>query len=100
MAQGAKPGEGGHLPGKKVYPWIAKTRLSTPGVALISPPPHHDIYSIEELEQLIFDLKNANRDARISVKLVSEAGVVFVVVCFFLVFVLVVFLSPCFFLFW
>ena len=75
MAQGAKPGEGGHLPGKKVYPWIAKTRLSTPGVSLISPPPHHDIYSIEDLEQLIFDLKNANRDARISVKLVSEAGV-------------------------
>ena len=75
MAQGAKPGEGGHLPGKKVYPWIAKTRLSTPGVALISPPPHHDIYSIEDLERLIFDLKNANRDARISVKLVSEAGV-------------------------
>ncbi len=75
MAQGAKPGEGGHLPGKKVYPWIAKTRLSTPGVALISPPPHHDIYSIEDLEQLIFDLKNANEDARISVKLVSEAGV-------------------------
>ncbi len=75
MAQGAKPGEGGHLPGKKVYPWIAKTRLSTPGVALISPPPHHDIYSIEDLEQLIFDLKNANRDARITVKLVSEAGV-------------------------
>ena len=58
MAQGAKPGEGGHLPGKKVYPWIAKTRLSTPGVSLISPPPHHDIYSIEDLEQLIFDLKN------------------------------------------
>jgi len=75
MAQGAKPGEGGHLPGKKVYPWIAKTRLSTPGVSLISPPPHHDIYSIEDLEQLIFDLKNANRQARISVKLVSEAGV-------------------------
>ena len=75
MAQGAKPGEGGHLPGKKVYPWIAKTRLSTPGVSLISPPPHHDIYSIEDLEQLIFDLKNSNRDARISVKLVSEAGV-------------------------
>ena len=75
MAQGAKPGEGGHLPGKKVYPWIAKTRLSTPGVALISPPPHHDIYSIEDLEQLIYDLKNSNRDARISVKLVSEAGV-------------------------
>ena len=75
MAQGAKPGEGGHLPGKKVYPWIAKTRLSTPGVSLISPPPHHDIYSIEDLEQLIFDLKNANKNARISVKLVSEEGV-------------------------
>ena len=75
MAQGAKPGEGGHLPGKKVYPWIAKTRYSTPGVPLISPPPHHDIYSIEDLAQLIFDLKNANRDARISVKLVSESGV-------------------------
>ncbi len=75
MAQGAKPGEGGHLPGKKVYPWIAKTRLSTPGVSLISPPPHHDIYSIEDLAQLIFDLKNSNRNARISVKLVSEAGV-------------------------
>ena len=75
MAQGAKPGEGGHLPGKKVYPWIAKTRCSTPGVTLISPPPHHDIYSIEDLAQLIYDLKNANRDARISVKLVSEAGV-------------------------
>ena len=75
MAQGAKPGEGGHLPGKKVYPWIAKTRYSTPGVALISPPPHHDIYSIEDLAQLIYDLKNANRSARISVKLVSEAGV-------------------------
>ena len=75
MAQGAKPGEGGHLPGKKVYPWIAKTRHSTPGVSLISPPPHHDIYSIEDLAQLIYDLKNANRDARISVKLVSEAGV-------------------------
>ncbi len=75
MAQGAKPGEGGHLPGKKVYPWIAKTRLSTPGVSLISPPPHHDIYSIEDLEQLIYDLKNANRAAGISVKLVSEAGV-------------------------
>ena len=75
MAQGAKPGEGGHLPGKKVYPWIAKTRLSTPGVSLISPPPHHDIYSIEDLAQLIYDLKNANRNARISVKLVSEAGV-------------------------
>ncbi len=75
MAQGAKPGEGGHLPGKKVYPWIAKTRMSTPGVSLISPPPHHDIYSIEDLEQLIYDLKNANKQARISVKLVSEAGV-------------------------
>ena len=75
MAQGAKPGEGGHLPGKKVYPWIAKTRCSTPGVTLISPPPHHDIYSIEDLAQLIYDLKNANRQARISVKLVSEAGV-------------------------
>ena len=75
MAQGAKPGEGGHLPGKKVYPWIAKTRCSTPGVTLISPPPHHDIYSIEDLAQLIYDLKNANRFARISVKLVSEAGV-------------------------
>ena len=75
MAQGAKPGEGGHLPGRKVYPWIARTRCSTPGVSLISPPPHHDIYSIEDLAQLIFDLKNANRNARISVKLVSEAGV-------------------------
>jgi len=75
MAQGAKPGEGGHLPGKKVYPWIASTRHSTPGVSLISPPPHHDIYSIEDLAQLIYDCKNANRDARISVKLVSEAGV-------------------------
>ena len=75
MAQGAKPGEGGHLPGKKVYPWIAKTRHSTPGVSLISPPPHHDIYSIEDLAQLIYDLKNANKNARISVKLVSEAGV-------------------------
>ena len=75
MAQGAKPGEGGHLPGKKVYPWVAKTRFSTPGVALISPPPHHDIYSIEDLAQLIYDLKNANRKARINVKLVSEAGV-------------------------
>ncbi len=75
MAQGAKPGEGGHLPGRKVYPWIAKTRLSTPGVSLISPPPHHDIYSIEDLAELIYDLKNANKDARISVKLVSEAGV-------------------------
>ncbi len=75
MAQGAKPGEGGHLPGRKVYPWIAKTRHSTPGVSLISPPPHHDIYSIEDLAQLIYDLKNANKNARISVKLVSEAGV-------------------------
>ena len=75
MAQGAKRGEGGHLPGKKVYPWIAKTRLSTPGVSLISPPPHHDIYSIEDLAELIYDLKNANKNARISVKLVSEAGV-------------------------
>ncbi|MCC6094836.1 MAG: glutamate synthase large subunit [Eubacterium sp.] len=75
MAQGAKPGEGGHLPGKKVYPWVAATRFSTPGVSLISPPPHHDIYSIEDLAQLIYDLKNANRDARISVKLVSENGV-------------------------
>ncbi len=75
MAQGAKPGEGGHLPGGKVYPWIAKTRHSTPGVSLISPPPHHDIYSIEDLAQLIYDLKNANNKARISVKLVSEAGV-------------------------
>lgn len=75
MAQGAKPGEGGHLPGGKVYPWIAKTRHSTPGVSLISPPPHHDIYSIEDLAQLIYDLKNANKNARISVKLVSEAGV-------------------------
>jgi len=75
MAQGAKPGEGGHLPGKKVYPWIGQTRHSTPGVSLISPPPHHDIYSIEDLAQLIYDLKNANKNARISVKLVSEAGV-------------------------
>ena len=75
MAQGAKPGEGGHLPGGKVYPWIAKTRHSTPGVSLISPPLHHDIYSIEDLAQLIYDCKNANKDARISVKLVSEAGV-------------------------
>ncbi len=75
MAQGAKPGEGGHLPGGKVYPWIARTRHSTPGVSLISPPPHHDIYSIEDLAQLIYDLKNANTQARISVKLVSEAGV-------------------------
>lgn len=75
LAQGAKPGEGGHLPAKKVYPWVAKTRHSTPGVSLISPPPHHDIYSIEDLAQLIYDLKNSNKRARISVKLVSEAGV-------------------------
>jgi glutamate synthase (NADPH) large chain len=75
VAQGAKPGEGGQLPGPKVYPWIAKVRHATPGVGLISPPPHHDIYSIEDLAQLIHDLKNANPDARISVKLVSEAGV-------------------------
>lgn len=75
LAQGAKPGEGGHLPAKKVYPWVAKTRHSIPGVSLISPPPHHDIYSIEDLAQLIYDLKNSNKRARISVKLVSEAGV-------------------------
>src|SRR3712207_2045597 len=75
MAQGAKPGEGGELPGHKVYPWIAKTRKSTPGVGLISPPPHHDIYSIEDLAQLIHDLKNANPRARIHVKLVAEVGV-------------------------
>jgi glutamate synthase (NADPH/NADH) large chain len=75
MAQGAKPGEGGQLPGHKVYPWVAKTRHSTPGVGLISPPPHHDIYSIEDLAQLIHDLKNANPDARVHVKLVAEAGV-------------------------
>ncbi|MCX8128965.1 MAG: glutamate synthase large subunit [Clostridia bacterium] len=75
MAQGAKPGEGGQLPGRKVYPWVANVRNSTPGVGLISPPPHHDIYSIEDLAELIHDLKNANRDARISVKLVSEVGV-------------------------
>jgi glutamate synthase domain-containing protein 3 len=75
MAQGAKPGEGGQLPGHKVYPWIAKVRHSTPGVQLISPPPHHDIYSIEDLAQLIYDLKNGNPEARISVKLVSEVGV-------------------------
>ncbi|MFM7542508.1 MAG: glutamate synthase large subunit [Actinomycetales bacterium] len=75
MAQGAKPGEGGQLPGNKVYPWIAKTRHSTPGVGLISPPPHHDIYSIEDLAQLIHDLKNSNRDARIHVKLVAQVGV-------------------------
>ena len=75
MAQGAKPGEGGELPGKKVYPWIAKTRNTTPGVGLISPPPHHDIYSIEDLAELIHDLKNGNRNARVSVKLVAEVGV-------------------------
>src|SRR4029450_14012587 len=75
MAQGAKPGEGGQLPGAKVYPWIAKTRHTTAGVGLISPPPHHDIYSIEDLAELIHDLKNANRQARISVKLVAEVGV-------------------------
>ena len=75
MAQGAKPGEGGHLPGKKVYPWVAEVRQSTPGIGLISPPPHHDIYSIEDLAELIFDLKCANPGARVSVKLVSEAGV-------------------------
>ena len=75
MAQGAKPGEGGQLPGNKVYPWIAKTRYSTPGVGLISPPPHHDIYSIEDLAQLIHDLKNANPAARVHVKLVAEVGV-------------------------
>lgn len=75
MAQGAKPGEGGELPGRKVYPWVAKTRHTTPGVGLISPPPHHDIYSIEDLAELIHDLKNSNRHARISVKLVSEVGV-------------------------
>ncbi|MFT4262744.1 MAG: glutamate synthase large subunit [Nocardioides sp.] len=75
MAQGAKPGEGGQLPGHKVYPWVAKTRHSTPGVGLISPPPHHDIYSIEDLAQLIHDLKNANREARVHVKLVAEVGV-------------------------
>ncbi|NCV74248.1 MAG: glutamate synthase subunit alpha, partial [Actinobacteria bacterium] len=75
MAQGAKPGEGGQLPGNKVYPWIAKVRYSTPGVGLISPPPHHDIYSIEDLAQLIHDLKNANNQARIHVKLVAEVGV-------------------------
>jgi glutamate synthase (NADPH/NADH) large chain len=75
MAQGAKPGEGGQLPGHKVDEWIGRVRHSTPGVGLISPPPHHDIYSIEDLAQLIFDLKNANRQARINVKLVSQAGV-------------------------
>src|SRR5260370_541705 len=75
MAQGAKPGEGGQLPGHKVYPWIARTRYSTPGVGLISPPPHHDIYSIEDLAQLVHDLKNANPAARVHVKLVAEVGV-------------------------
>ncbi|GAM67824.1 glutamate synthase [Vibrio sp. JCM 19236] len=75
MAQGAKPGEGGQLPGDKVDDWIGATRHSTPGVGLISPPPHHDIYSIEDLAQLIYDLKNANRAGRVNVKLVSEAGV-------------------------
>src|SRR5207244_9215794 len=75
MAQGAKPGEGGQLPGHKVWPWIAKVRHSTPGVGLISPPPHHDIYSIEDLAQLIHDLKNSNPRARIHVKLVAVAGV-------------------------
>src|SRR5690554_5030288 len=75
IAQGAKPGEGGQLPGEKVYPWIAKVRGSTPGVGLISPPPHHDIYSIEDLAQLIYDLKKANPQARINVKLVAKSGV-------------------------
>src|SRR5947199_1155498 len=75
MAQGAKPGEGGQLPGGKVYPWVAKVRLTTPGVGLISPPPHHDIYSIEDLSELIHDLKNSNRAARVRVKLVSQVGV-------------------------
>src|SRR4029434_791937 len=75
MAQGAKPGEGGELPGRKVYPWIAKVRHSTPGVGLISPPPHHDIYSIEDLAQLILDLQNVNPAGDVSVKLVSEVGV-------------------------
>ena len=75
VAQGAKPGEGGQLPGTKVYPWIAETRGSTPGIGLISPPPHHDIYSIEDLAQLIHDLKNANKDADIAVKLVSKTGI-------------------------
>lgn len=75
IAQGAKPGEGGQLPGKKVYPWIAKTRFATPGVGLISPPPHHDIYSIEDIKQLIYDLKSANPHARVHVKLVAESGV-------------------------
>ncbi|KAH8392772.1 hypothetical protein KR215_000822, partial [Drosophila sulfurigaster] len=75
MAQGAKPGEGGQLPPHKVYPWIAEVRVTTPGVGLISPPPHHDIYSIEDLAQLIYDLKSANPDARVHVKLVAEQGV-------------------------
>src|SRR5207247_8864979 len=75
MAQGAKPGEGGQLPGAKVYPWIAKVRFATPGVGLISPPPQHDIYSIEDIKQLIHDLKNANPEARVHVKLVAEIGV-------------------------
>src|ERR1700750_2007870 len=75
MAQGAKPGEGGQLAGSKVYPWVGPTRPSTPGVGLTSPPPHHDIYSIEDLKQLIHDLKNANNEARVHVKLVSEVGV-------------------------
>src|SRR3569623_2130873 len=75
MAQGAKPGEGGQLPGAKVYPWVAKVRHATPGGGLISPPPHHDIYSIEDLAQLIYDLKNVNPDGQVSVKLVSEIGV-------------------------
>ena len=75
VAQGAKPGEGWQLPGNNVYPWIASVRYSTPGVGLISPPPHHDIYSIEDLAQLIHDLKNANNKARIHVKLVAEVGV-------------------------
>ena len=75
MAQGAKPGEGGQLPATKVYPWVARTRHSTAGVGLISPPPHHDIYSIEDLKQLIFDLKRANPAARVHVKLVSQSGI-------------------------
>src|SRR5690606_40498275 len=75
MAQGAKPGEGGQLPPQKVYPWIARTRGGTPGVGLISPPPHHDIYSIEDLKQLIFDAKRANPEARVHVKLVSQSGI-------------------------
>jgi glutamate synthase (NADPH/NADH) large chain len=75
MAQGAKPGEGGQLPANKVYPWIASLRHGTPGVGLISPPPHHDIYSIEDLKQLIFDLKRSNPQARVHVKLVSQSGI-------------------------